>query len=1432
MKKKESKRSRIELEELSRRTLSLFDKRIKKTSNSFSRARRATTSPPEISDQTLGIKLPGIVYRLHLKGKDQVDLFNDRLLPMTGYRRIPSRREKVCILYPLIHKNDRSMAVNVVKKALDQKQPFEVEYRIRRKDGQLRYFFEMGTPVYNHRGKLQAIDGIILDITERKTAEEVLRASEECYRSVFDHNEDAILLTAPDGRIFAANPVACRLFGRNETEIRKVGRKGVVDSSDLRLPMALKERARTGKFKGELTCLRHDGRPFPAEVTSVMFQSEKGQSRTSMIIRDLTERKVMEKALRESEERFRLLFENAPIGITRFDLKGVVTDCNGHLARILGAPREKIIGVDMPAAFRNMEQRAALKEALMGRIGCFEGEYTSVTGGKTSVIRTIYAPLFALCGSLVGGMSITEDVTDRKNNEKALQESEQKFRSIIEQSVDGIAVADEQGNIVEWNRAQEQMTGLARKEVLGHSIWDITFQILSAEQKIPAPYERFKASSLEFLKTGQAPWLKHLQEREIQRPDGTQRSVQALMFPIRTDKGFISVSIARDITEQKQAECALRASEARFSTIFHASPLGIALTRLKDNMFIDVNEAWQKTTGFEREKAVGHTSIELNTWVNPSERERLIKELHEKGMVRKFEFKMRQKSGNILDLLMSVERVEVAGEQCMLFLGMDITDRKRAEDELWESETRYRSLFENSVMGISQSLPDGRLVCANGALAEMFGYTSPEQMLAEVTNVGQHLYAHPEARKEVLRILKEKGVVEPREMPAIRRDGTMFFVLAGVREIRDAEGRLSCYQAEHIDITERKNAERSLQRHQAELQAVYDHAPFMMCVLDEDRRVVFANRAFASAVGKSAEQLVSEVACGVLGCIHALDDPRGCGYGPLCNDCSLRHAIRDTFETGRSHRDVEHVTTVVREGTQSDVVWLGATAKIPTGERPLVLLELQDITRQKQMEETLRKSEERFRSYFELPLIGIAITSPEKGWIEINQKLCSMLGYSREELARMTWPAITHPDDLAADIEQFNRVLADQVDKYSMEKRFIHKNGEIIWTSIAVGCVRDSSRKVKYMVALGLDITERKRMDEALKASEASFRSLFENSLDGILLIAPNGDIFTANPSACRMFGRTEKEIRRAGRDSFIDPNDVGLASLLEERARTGEAKGELMLVRKDGTFFPAEVSSVAFETADGVQKTSMIIHDIADRKRAEKEFAQHQKELQELMARLVIAQETERKEISMELHDEIGQSLTAIKINLSEINNEMLSKFSPAIRKRLAETDAIVDRMMEQIHEMSLDLRPAMLDDLGLVPTLRWYVKRFAKRADIDIKLELINLTERMDPSLETNLYRIVQEALTNVARHAHATKVLIRLKLEQSILQLSIIDDGCGFDVKKSEEDRSATHGMGLIGMHERVGFVQGRMDIESGRDCGTSLLISVPWKGRGNA
>ena len=221
----------------------------------------------------------------------------------------------------------------------------------------------------------------------------------------------------------------------------------------------------------------------------------------------------------------------------------------------------------------------------------------------------------------------------------------------------------------------------------------------------------------------------------------------------------------------------------------------------------------------------------------------------------------------------------------------------------------------------------------------------------------------------------------------------------------------------------------------------------------------------------------------------------------------------------------------------------------------------------------------------------------------------------------------------------------------------------------------------------------------------------------------------------------------------------------------------------------------------------------------------EHRRDLQKLSTQLVNAQEAERKRISRELHDEMGQALTMMSINLAAIEKELPSELAPTIRERLAETSSLADQVLGQIRELSLDLRPTMLDDLGLVSTLRWYVNRYAKRLNIEVEFEAIDLEDRLTADIETVLYRVAQEALTNVARHAQANRVRLLLERKESTVVAFIEDDGQGFDVEKLAGPEAPERGVGLLDIRERVTSLGGSFSIQSGPGQGTRLSVEIP-------
>ena len=224
-------------------------------------------------------------------------------------------------------------------------------------------------------------------------------------------------------------------------------------------------------------------------------------------------------------------------------------------------------------------------------------------------------------------------------------------------------------------------------------------------------------------------------------------------------------------------------------------------------------------------------------------------------------------------------------------------------------------------------------------------------------------------------------------------------------------------------------------------------------------------------------------------------------------------------------------------------------------------------------------------------------------------------------------------------------------------------------------------------------------------------------------------------------------------------------------------------------------------------------------------ELADANQRLRHLSVQIINAQEAERKRISQELHDEMGQALTAIIYNLEMSLRDLPPGLGQTTRERLVEAYSLTLRTLEQVRLLSLDLRPAMLDDLGLVPALRSYVGRYTRRTGIEVAFEAIGMEEQLSPEMETALYRIVQEALTNVARHAQAQSIRLRLERKACAVAVVVQDDGRGFDVEETRESNPSDSGVGLIGIEERVHALGGKLGIFSRPGQGTVLSVEMP-------
>lgn len=339
--------------------------------------------------------------------------------------------------------------------------------------------------------------------------------------------------------------------------------------------------------------------------------------------------------------------------------------------------------------------------------------------------------------------------------------------------------------------------------------------------------------------------------------------------------------------------------------------------------------------------------------------------------------------------------------------------------------------------------------------------------------------------------------------------------------------------------------------------------------------------------------------------------------------------------------------------------------------------------------------------------------------------------------------------------------------------------------------------------------------------SSKHYQNLFLEAPIAILATAPDGKIFAANPASCVLFGRSEQELQAMGERDLFDASDPRLKDSPIGCNRPGQLTGDFRFVRKSGEAFEGELFSSEFEDHEGQTRSTLIVRDTTEQHRYQNAQKESAFKLQALSRKIINAQEAERRRVANELHDELGQSLTAIKINLQ--SGARFKSRSPDQMNQ--ENIRIVEDTLHQVRSLALALRPSILDNLGLDPALNWLGKQVAQRSGFEFDFLPLAGRQRLSPELETTCFRIVQEALTNIARHAKASLVTLSMQMEGDKLVIQLADNGIGLDWDAVRHAAESGNSAGVLGMLDRAALVGGSLTMDSAPGLGCTMTFKCP-------
>jgi PAS domain S-box-containing protein len=557
---------------------------------------------------------------------------------------------------------------------------------------------------------------------------------------------------------------------------------------------------------------------------------------------------------------------------------------------------------------------------------------------------------------------------------------------------------------------------------------------------------------------------------------------------------------------------------------------------------------------------------------------------------------------------------------------------------------------------------------------------------------------------------------------------------------------------------------------------------------------------------------------------------------PACIEYGLLDVFHRVWKTGKP----EYHPVIIYDGKDIKSWRKNYVYKLSSGE---IVALYHDITERKQIETNLLESENLFRSIFETSPDAININRLDDGkFVLVNSKFLNLTGYKNHEVIGNTAPDLKLWNDSKKRTQFFNQLI-EESQVYDFEAEFSTKSGETITALVSAKLL--SYKNTPHLLAVTKNITSLKQTEQALleankklekryrisseelKKSEVKYSLLVEALLTGVYICVGEKIVF-ANNQFCKMFGYSEDELINSSMPDLIHPDDRDSCQLMctaATQAYSDQGDYEIRGIRKNGDIIHL-LGRTTFIYYKGQKAALGNIADISARKKAENELQKSEEELRFLSSQLISVEERERKRIAADIHDSIGQVLSAIKFSVESSLFAIAEQSYITAQEGLEKIIPLTQQSINEVRRIIMDLRPSILDDLGLIATISWFCREFESiYTDLSIEKEITVEEEDIPKPLKIVIYRILQETLNNAAKYSQTENITIKLTKTALDLELLVEDTGVGFnpDVIASEEGNR--RGIGLPSIRERVFVSGGTHTISSAPGRGTRIHIIWP-------
>jgi PAS domain S-box-containing protein len=958
----------------------------------------------------------------------------------------------------------------------------------------------------------------------RRLAEE-LRRGEDLFRSMADNANDAILVLDEQGTVIYINQTGENLFGQSVEEIigRRLHETLIPERFRDYSSEAFAARSAAG-MEGmlgtvrEFQALRKNGKEFPVEVSISAIESGE---RTYYVTfcRDITERRQADEELRESQQRYRSLVENLNDVVFTLDPLGRFSYISPTIERISRYKTEEVIGQPLTHFAHPDDLQGLLarfERTLDGGLEPYEFRFVDKDGGHL-FIKISSRPLYKN-GELVGMTGLMTDISKRKQAEEELaryrgnlenlveertreleeaaedlRRSEKYYRSLIRNAPDMIDILNEDLTIRWGSTTAGRVTGYTPEEIYGRSILDYVHP-----DDIPAS-RKLLHQVLENPGEPQGAIVR------FKHKDGSYHYHEAIATNLLEDAAVKGIVLnSRDITERISLDEELRHSERYFRVLIENAYDIIAVLN-PDGTMAYLSPSLERISGFSQEERLGKDAFQFfHPDDLPGVIEAFSRGIQRPGHTDVIEYRWQHKDGSWhWQEAIATNLLDDPVVRGIVVNARDITDRKEAEAAMRESEERYRSLVETSPDCIIMVDLEGTILMINRSGLKLFGCSDPSEMVGK--SFAEFMLPGELSRAREPMLERADVLETPIEFTSVRPDGSHFISESNSRLLKNAQGDPIGFISVTRDITDRKHAELALQDSEERYRSLVETSPDCIILTDLRGKVLMINQSGVALFGYgNEEEMMSK------NLLDFFAPEERIRVKEVLSDKSKAEQRATIGEYTMLRKDGTHffgevVASLVRDADGSPVGFLGIC---------------RDVTNRKMAEQALRESEEKLKSIFLVAPVGIGVVSPERVLLDVNERICDMLGYSRDELigknTRLFYPSVD-------DYKDAGRALYNEnirIETGYLETRWRHKDGMVLNVLLSSTPLDLGDRTVAGIFTV-LDITDRKRAEERLQTLNECFLSLGTDPLENIQRFVLTGkDILEAD---LVRYGRIEK---------------------------------------------------------------------------------------------------------------------------------------------------------------------------------------------------------------------------------------------------------------------------------------------------------------------